>query len=142
VPLPARLASAAWIEALGTAAGRSVQVALGEDGTVRLRTDRDGDGVAVRLHFSDPELQALAGSHAARLREVLAEHFAEPVRLSLGDPSANGGPASDPSGGDARGSGERGGHSSPQPVRGPSGATASSSTDRPLAPDGRREWIG
>ncbi len=135
--VPARLSPAAWLGSLDAANGRSVQVALGDDGTVRLRTDREGDGVTVRLMFSDPELQSLAGAHAGRLRDVLAEHFAEPVLLSLPDGSTAGDGA-------ATGDGAAG-HGTPS-ERGPAAPSAAApdarpSSTRPLVA-GRREWIG
>ncbi len=131
--LPARLSPAAWLGALDAAGSRAVQVALGDDGTVRLRTERDGDGVAVRLHFSDPDLQALAGAHADRLRDLLSDHFSEPVHLSFGDGSG--------AGGGSQGTGD----GAPRDRdRDPS---ASGATPEPSPPSrspapGRREWIG
>jgi len=72
-----------------------------------------------------------------RLREVLEAHFAEPVRLALGDASA------DASGADA---GQTGADARPGD-RGPSGSAPSgpSPSDRPAprpSASGRREWIG
>ena len=60
------------------------------DGTVHLSTERTADGVTVRVHFSDPDLQALAGSHAGRLRDVLESHLDAPVHLSFAGGSASG----------------------------------------------------
>ena len=139
--VPARLATSTWTGRLAeTAGGRSVQVALGEDGTVRLQTVRDGDGVTVSLRFSDPDLQALAGTHAARLRDVLDAHFDEPVRLSLSD------------GGGAQGDGAGPGgrqpdHAAGRPARTASPASTASASPVPArpaatAPSGRREWVG
>ncbi len=141
-PLPARLAAPAWIGKLATVAGQAVQVMLGEDGSVRLQTQRDNDGVSVSVHFSDPELQALAGTHAARLRDVLEAHFTAPVRLSLSD-----GLTADAGASDAQTSGDHASNGSPS--GGSSAATAASQSpspalsSRPTArADGRREWIG
>ncbi|WP_420456789.1 hypothetical protein [Rubrivirga sp.] len=137
--LPARLSPSAWLGALGAASGRSVQVALGDDGTVRLRTDHEGDGVTVRLHFSDPELQSLAGAHAGRLRDVLAEHFAEPVQLSLADGSTTGDGA-------ATGDGSTGSHAGTPGERSGSASSSAALDSSPTSPRsfvaGRREWIG
>ncbi len=134
--LPARLAVPAWIGAAVAAGARAVQVALGADGTVRFQAEREADGVTVRLQFSDPDLHALAGAHAARLRDVLEAHFSEPVHLALGDAGA------EHAGTDAGHAGaDRGGSPSPSSAS----AGGPSSSDRP-APrsfaSGRREWIG
>ncbi len=138
--VPARLAVPAWAERLAEArGGKAVQVALGEDGTVRLQTVRDGDGVTVSLRFSDPDLQTLAGTHAARLRDVLDAHFDEPVRLSLSD----GGGAHDGAHPDGRPADHAGG----RPSRTPSPAPSASAAPVPAPPtatvrSGRREWVG
>ena len=141
-PMPARLAAPAWLNALATAGNRrSVRVDLADGGSVRLRTEQEGDAVNVRVQFSDPELQALAGAHAGRLRDLLEAHFAEPVRLHLADGQAQaGGPGADGSPGhdDRPGTGRPAGRSAP---RAASDAVAPSTPDaRPAA--GRREWIG
>ena len=142
-PLPARLAMPAWAARLADAAGgRSVQVALGDDGSVRLQTVRDGDGLTVSLRFSDPDLQAFAGLHAARLRDALDAHFAEPVRLSLADGSGGPSDGSPSNGSGAGGSSGRepGGHT---PGRSAAPAGRPSDPAPPAAaPPGRREWIG
>ncbi len=141
-PLPARLAAPAWAERLAAAGGQSVQVALGDDGTVRLQATRDGDAMTVRVQFSDPELQALAGTHAGRLREVLDAHFAEPVRLALGEP------APDTAGGFGRdGASDRDGKPATPPPSTSSASRADAALDSPPhdpAPSGsgRREWVG
>ncbi len=137
-PLPARLAVPAWLGKLSAAATQSVQVMLGEDGTVRLQTQREGDGVTVSVRFSDPELHALAGAHAVRLRDVLDAHFAEPVRLSLSDGLAADAGTSD---------GRHAGDASPKASAGPRGDSArppSSPSSAPAraAASGRREWVG
>ena len=141
-PIPTRLAMPAWLERLTPATDR-VQVSLGGDGSVRLQTVRQLDGLTIQLHFSDPELQALAGAHMDRLRTALETHFSEPVRLSLPDglASSSGGSdfgASDPGSRDS-------GHRTASPL--PNGLRAQRSdlsthtpTRAPL--DGRREWVG
>ena len=141
--VPARLAMPSWASRLAEATGgRSVQVALGDDGSVRLQTIRDADGMTVvNLRFSDPDLQALAGAHAGRLREALDAHFAEPVRLSLGDGSAAGGSFSD--------TGERAGQApnshtlrTSSHTGAPAASRADSGRTSAAVPSGRREWIG
>ena len=146
-PLPARLATSVWLEHL-TANGDRVQVSLGEDGSVRLRTQRQADGVTVHLQFSDPEMQALAGVHADRLREALETHFAEPVRLALADARSDGaGPNDAGSHGsgahdaDGQSGGSRGTRPS-DPAPGASGPDDSPLTSARTAADGRREWVG
>ena len=130
--LPARLAAPAWLSRL-TPEAAQVRVALGEDGAVRLHTRPDGDGVAVTVQFSDPEMQALAAAHAPRLREVLAAHFGADVTLSLGDADV--------------GQGERGSARDPAPSTPTASATGRPSLDsatiRPRRALGAgREWIG
>ena len=141
-PLPARLAAPVWAGRLAAAGGQAVQVALGDDGTVRLQATRDGEAVTVRVQFSDPELQALAGTHAGRLREVLDAHFAEPVRLALGEhaPDTASGFGHDGAGG------RNPKHAAPAP-RPPSASrpdAAPDSVPHDSAPSGpgRREWVG
>ena len=138
VPLPARLAVPSWLGKLSATAGQAVQVMLGEDGTVRLQTQREQDGVTVSVRFSDPDLQALAGAHAVRLREVLEAHFTEPVRLSLSDGLAADAGASDSHTSDGRAS------NGASPGASADGAAVSTtSTARSTArASGRREWIG
>ncbi|WP_412069068.1 hypothetical protein [Rubrivirga sp. IMCC43871] len=141
---PARLAAPAWGRALDAAGGRAVRLDLPDGGSVRLQAASGADGVAVSVRFSDPDLQALAGAHAAQLREVLDAHFGEPVRLTIADASAASadGRADGRADGDASGSpGDRphGGHGGP----GPPDPTSSTPTPSP-APvvTGRYEWFG
>jgi len=139
-PVPSRLAVPAWLHALATAADRrGVRVALAEGGSVRLDTARDADAVTVRVQFSDPELQALAGAHASRIRDALETHFAEPVRLQLTDAGTQ---AGGHPGGDRPA--ERGAPRDASPTDSsagtPDASTPTSSDARPAT--GRREWIG
>lgn len=128
--IPARLAVPTWLGPLASATAQGVEVALAEgDGNVRLQTERGADGLTVVVRFSDPELGALAGLHLRQITDALEAHFAEPVRLSLDQPGADGeGTPSErgrPAGPEAEGA--------PDP---PPPATPLSS--RPL---GRTEWI-
>ena len=146
-PPPARLATSLWMERLTAEADR-VQVSLGEDGSVRLRTLRQAEGVTVHLQFSDPEMQALASAHVDRLRDALETHFAEPVRLALADAGSNGAGAHD-AGANGAGTHDADGRSDGSP---PSPTTDLTPVDAPpdgsphplarAAADGRREWIG
>lgn len=133
--LPARLAAPVWVNRLDVlAAGQhSVEVALDDgDGTVHLQTRRDGEGLSVVVRFSDPELGALAGVHARQIAEALEAHFAEPVRLAVGDHAADGGSSGDRTPHDAR----------PQTPRTAS-TEAAPSSDAPAPRSlGRREWVG
>ena len=140
-PLPARLATSIWLERLAADADR-VQVSLGEDGAVRLRTQRQPDGVTVHLQFTDPEMQALASLHADRLREALETHFAEPVRLALPDASSDGAGTNHAGSNGADSPGE-GAHTpnAPNSVPSDSAPDAPPHTSAPAA-DGRREWVG
>ncbi|PAP75763.1 hypothetical protein [Rubrivirga marina] len=141
-PVPPRLAVPAWLHALATPAGRtSVRVALAEGGSVRLDTVREADAVTVRVQFSDPELQALAGAHASRIRDALEAHFSEPVRLQFNDTGAHAGPHS--GGEDAADRGAR----RPSASSGTDGAAPEAASPDPPPPiartaAGRREWIG
>jgi len=135
----------AWLERLTPASERHVQVGLGDDGSVRLQTLRQPDGITVQIHFSDPELQALAGVHVDRLRTALETHFAEPVRLSLSDGLATDSGttdsgASDPGFANSR---QRDAASSSQTQRPRASASDLSSPTPARSPlDGRREWVG
>lgn len=119
---------------------------LEEGGSVRLQTQSLDEGVVVRIQFSDPELQALAGVHAGRLRDVLEAHLAEPVRLSLPDADSPpsglgadvGGHSSEP---DADGAMGQGGRREPRPTSRASEPPSSSPAGARL-PSDRREWIG
>ena len=145
-PLPARLETSAWLSEARPGARRSVRVMLEEGGSVRLQTQSLDEGVVVRIQFSDPELQALAGVHAGRLRDVLEAHLAEPVRLSLPDADSPpsglgadvGGHSSEP---DADGAMGQGGRREPRPTSRASEPPSSSPAGARL-PSDRREWIG
>ena len=135
-PLPARLAAPAWVGRLD-AADLDVRVPLGDDGAVRVQTTREGDGLAVTVRFSDPELQALAASHAPRLREVLEAQLDASVRLSLGEADV---------GADGRGQGqERAARTAPS-----SRSVGDAAAGAPARPRGAQshthhaghEWIG
>lgn len=133
--LPPRLATPVWLDRLDVlaAAPNHVEVALGEgDGTVRLQTRRDGDQLSVVVRFSDPELGALAGAHARQIAEALEQHFAEPVRLALGDATADG-----------RGRGDQRGDARPEaPSAGSPTASGPPPPDASPRPLGPREWVG
>ena len=144
-PVPARLAMPVWLERLTPSSERHVQVGLGDDGSVRLQTVRQPDGITVQIQFTDPELQALASVHADRLRAALETHFSEPVRLSLPD-----GLATD-SGTTDSGASDPGFTNSRQSDDGPtsdsrhtrtSGSDSSSQTPTRAPLNGRREWVG
>ena len=141
-PVPARLAMPVWLERLPPASERHVQVGLGDDGSVRLRTSRQPDGITVQVHFSDPELQALAGVHADRLRAALETHFAEPVRLSLSDGLASDPGTSDSNSGFADSRQREAAPPSDARRSRPSGGDLSSPTPTQPSLNGRHEWVG
>ena len=53
------------------------------DGTVTIKARREEGRVAVAVGFSDPELRALASSHADRLQEALQAEYETAVDFSL-----------------------------------------------------------
>ena len=150
--LPARLATATWTRELDPALdAQRVRVALGTDGAVRLDAARQPDGMAVQIHFTDPELQALAGAHVERLRAALEQHFAEPVRLSLSDGTSDstsdgGSDQSSAQAGSDRGGAGAGGSDDARPdAASPPGLSQATFTDAfppPKPIPGRYEWIG
>ncbi|MEO0557933.1 MAG: hypothetical protein AAF170_07095 [Bacteroidota bacterium] len=140
-PVPTRLAVPVWLERLTPSGDRHVQVGLGEDGSVRLQTVRQPDGITVQIQFTDPELQALAGVHADRLRAALETHFAEPVRLSLPDGLATDSGTADSGASDSGFTGSRQHDASPTSESRPSDSESTSPTPT-RAPLGRREWVG
>lgn len=141
-PVPARLAVPVWAERLAQASGgRTVRVSLGDDGAVRLQTTTSDDGVTtVHLRFSDPDLQALAGQHAGRLREVLDGHFSDPIRLSL---DADSGPGDFGSGGSpGDGAPARRDALAPHSTAPASRAPQTSTLAPTRLGSGQREWVG
>ena len=142
--LPPRLSAAAWMSRLPAAGAQSVQVALGGgDGTVRLQTQRDGDGVAVTVRFSDPELQALAATpRGPAPRGARRPLRRAPSRLVLADAL----------GADAGGTSEHASDADDHPAAGrptprvdgrPDTSDTNAPPHRPAPPaGGRREWVG
>ncbi|GAB5537434.1 MAG: hypothetical protein Rubg2KO_36830 [Rubricoccaceae bacterium] len=140
-PVPARLSMPVWLERLTPASDRFVQVGLGDDGSVRLHTLRQPDGITVQIHFSDPELQALAGVHADRLRTALETHFAEPVRLSLSNELASDAGSTDSGASDPGSRDPSRRNASAQETHSPRPDLPSHTPSR-SSHEGRREWVG
>jgi hypothetical protein len=120
---------------LAAAGEQALQLRLeGSDGTLTVRTRREGDRIEVVVTFSDGHLQAAAVAATDRLRAALQEHFGTEVEISLlADTPQDGGrrdhaddaPAEAPS--------------RPAPAPAPTAADPASPT-RPAG--ARNEWIG
>ena len=88
-----RAVPAAWLRAVLSNARQSVfadggwkvlEMNLDDgDGTVTIKAKREEGRVAVAVGFSDPELRALASTHADRLQEALQTEYETAVDFSL-----------------------------------------------------------
>ncbi|MEX2400068.1 MAG: hypothetical protein WD423_04800 [Rhodothermales bacterium] len=138
----------AWLRSLLAQSTRSLSLSQGwksievqlEDGmgTMTVRARRGDDGVAVSVHFSDPNLRSLAETNVQRLQEALRSEYEANVDLSLmSDGSTDTPDRQNPSGSDRRNLRSILPDALPGEVLPESGAPT-----RPTLAGARNEWIG
>ncbi len=106
------------------------------DGTVTIKARREEGRVAVAVGFSDPELRALASTHAERLQEVLQAEYETAVDFSLF--SGN----TDDSGGQHQSEGARGAVAPTAHADADADIHDGYPTRRSLPAGARNEWVG
>ncbi len=146
-PVPSRFeASVAWLRAALTKGSarayaaadgwKVMEMTLDEgDGALVIKARREEGRVAVTFGFSDPDLRALATSHATRLQEILQAQYEAPVDLSF-------------FGGQAGAEDQRHAYTQSDPSAAMAGTDADRKTlqpeaqARPLLEGTQHEWIG